>query len=392
MTTSEALRQIGAVATQAADELDAHESRHSADAAALTAATQAIADQAVLIADLRRQLADSQIPAKPPMLPRPAKGNGIYYLEDLRLGIRDALQHVRKLGGGILSCDTGTYEDAGFGGEGNACMFVPPGVTLLGRGSAHTFFRVKPHSMTAAERAKIPTTAPQTNPLKVMQVHKDGSPLWDVKVEGFTVLGTDQGGANYTGILFAYNPRLKVRDVVGKANRGSLNSPPGETGTFSLLQCPDAEFWNSGTDGLDDETGKKVSGAGFAINSSPRVKLRDCFGIRSGHSHGLAAWNSPDGQTWGFVSTDNGIALGSDTNGHTGAGLNHEQSGGWVHRGPVLGGNTLADIRHYSNVGDTKALTVEGLVKRDGKPFTVRLAKNQTSRPVLVNCPAPFFT
>lgn len=66
MTTSEALRQFAPVLTQAADQIDGLTAQHDGDAAALTAATQAIADQAVLIADLRRQLEEKPAPSTVP--------------------------------------------------------------------------------------------------------------------------------------------------------------------------------------------------------------------------------------------------------------------------------------------------------------------------------------
>jgi hypothetical protein len=334
-------------------------------------------------------LPDDPLPDVPVEPPRPT-GPGVYYWEDLEpLGHQGAVRMVQSLGGGTLSYPSGDFEIAGFGDEGSAGLFFPPKVVPWGQGSELTRFFLAEDSMTAAQAAKIPTKKLSSNPLKIIQVHKAGHPSSPVRAHGFSVHGRDQAGAGYSGVVFAYNPALKVEDVVAAGVVGSMNSPPGETAAVGVMECPNHLLTGVRADGRNTETGERTSAAGISLANSPGGKLRGCGGSYMGHSHGLTAWQSPNGETWDFVATNNGIpGGGGDQFGHVGTGLNHEQSGNWKHHRPMLGWNTLGDVRLYSNKKNEPRALLEDVVKLDGARMVVRLDKKQTTKPTLVRCPA----
>jgi len=292
---------------------------------------------------------------------------------------------VAALGGGTLVAPEGVFECDGFAQYEGTCGFhLPAGVGLVGAGPG-TQLRVRPRSMTAAQRATIPAASPSrpTNQLNVVTAAGGAGTVF----ADFAVHGSDQDGALYNGLRLSRIAAPTVRDVLVRGIPGDLNSPPGETFGVNVYRSDGARLTRVEVDGRDD-AGRRVGAAGIGTNSVTDVELRDCSAHHLAHSHGLAMWQTERLTSWGFAASDNGGPSG----GHAAAGLNHERSSRCVHHAPRLGRNTLCEVRYWSDRSDTGGHELHDLVMVDDGPLDIWLSREQHTAPELVDCPPPVYT
>lgn len=334
-----------------------------------------------------RGIAAPPNPSTPPPV-RPT-GAGYYPVENYGGDINAAATAVAAAGGGTVTLPAGTFSATGFAQNGNSAgFFLPQGVSLAGSGVDQTFLQVAPDTMTTTQANTIPTAPGTTNQLHVLWVH--GGNTSPASVSQLTVTGTPQNGNLYNGVRISRLVNPTVTDVKVVGIPGNNNSPPGETFGVNVFSSPGATLTRVEVDGRSPTTGLKVGAAGIGLNSSDNVTLTDCHSHHSGYSHGFAGWQSDNVTSSNFWSHDNGGGTGTVTGGsNQAAGLNHERCSTSVHHSPTLGGNTLAEVRYWSDQGDTTGHALDHVTITDGGSFDIKIANQQTSHPALTSSPTP---
>ena len=324
-------------------------------------------------------------------MPRPT-GAGIFALEDLGVGrnLQAALDKVVTLAAKpTLTLPSGVFEAPGFSRSsiGQWVSFkIPDNVSLLGSGIG-TVLQTVPNSMTAADAARVPpkgSPVTSVNPLYTLGWgHGNGTLLGQ-----FTVRGTPQNGNFFGGMRGSYTQNPVLRDMWFQAIPGYLNSPPGETYAFSLHRADGARVLRVDCDGRDS-TKKRVGAVGMGITASNNTEYIDCTTHDMAFSHGAVWWHCNGIVTRNFSSRYNGTGrVDGGGGGTSGAGLNHETCTNTRHYSPILGNNSLTEIRYYSNSGaDTGSHVLDGVSIRDSGPLDIVIERNQRTKPQLTNCP-----
>jgi hypothetical protein len=335
-------------------------------------------------------------------------GTGIYAIEDLT-GIGD----YTTIGGFIAACNkintmtampngrrtltlpAGTWVAEGFAQSiGNIAILIPDGVDVVGSGPTRTTFLVRPDSITSSQAA-------QPGGVYVMHWQKGTGGV----LAQFGIRGTRQRvngtGADviYTGLICYKQTNPFLTDMLFQGMPGNLNSPPGETANVGFNNGSGGTILRVESEGRDYLTGVKTSAAGIACNSNPGVTFRDCYSHHMGYSHGFAFWQSPNITTYNCRSENNGTTGALNALGGTvGCGFNMEKSAGSIHYSPIVGFNTLAELRYYGREdndpwsGDTTGHQVFDLVLTDSGSLNIRIDNAQTTLPILTRCPSPVYS
>jgi hypothetical protein len=350
----------------------------------------------------------SPVVVTPPLdMPRPT-GTGYYAIESLS-GIGDyttvagfiaacnQINGLTAMGNGrrTLTLPAGVWSAPGFAQSiGNIGILVPDGVDIVGSGPTRTIFQVAPDSITAAQRDQ---------PGGVYLMH------WQKSTGGvlaqFGLRGTRQrvGGTGpdiiYSGLICYKTVNPQLTDMLVQGFPGNLNSPPGETANIGFNNGSGGLILRLESDGRDYVTGLKTSAAGIACNTNPGITFRDCYSHHMGYSHGFAFWQSTNVTTYSCRSENNGtLGSGGALGGTVGDGFNMEKSAGSIHYNPIVGGNTLCELRYYGRAdgdawsGDTTGHQVFDLVLSDGGALDIRIDNAQVTLPVLTRCPAPVYS
>lgn len=318
-------------------------------------------------------------------LDRPV-GPGIFALEDLGVGkdLQAAMDKVVRLAAKpTLTLPNGTFEAPGFrrSSIGQWVSFkIPDNVSLLGSGIG-TIIQTAPDSMTADDAARVPpkgSPVTSVNPLYTLGWgHGNGTLIGQ-----FQVRGTPQNGNFFGGMRGSYTQNPVLRDMWFRGIPGYLNSPPGETYAFSLHRADGAKVYRVDCDGRDDD-GKRIGAVGMGITSSSNTEYYDCHAHDMAFSHGAVWWQCNGITTYNFRSRYNGTGRADGGGGGTsGAGLNHETCSNTRHYAPILGHNSLTEVRYYSNSGgDTGPHLLDNVQIVDGGELDVVIERNQRTRP-----------
>lgn len=346
-------------------------------------------------------------------------GAGIYAIEDLGIsgwgnipgagGLAKALAKVATLtaapdGTRTLTLPEHVFSLNGFSQSANYLgLLVPASVGIVGSGRG-TIIEVVQDSMTQAQSDSWERYGLAYGNVNLMHIMLTMNAPAGTTYAQFHLRGQRQkvGGVGrdhyYNGwkLQGATNP-VTVSDVLISGVPGYLNSPPGETFGMNLLGCNRTKLNRVEVDGRNYLTGVKQGACGIGTNNSSNMEMRDCYTHHMGYSHGLALWQSQNLTTWNFRSEYNGT-LGSG--GTVGAGLNHEKTFNTLHYSPMLGFNSMTEIRYYGggvapNAGSTDGHKLHNAVVTDSGQLGIWIEeaqRNGSGEISYINCPPPVFT
>lgn len=342
-------------------------------------------------------------PPPPPPGPTPLPtGAGIFTFQQTRQPTIQAAsawvatQAPNIFGVRILTFPAGVYPivpDFGGPSGSNAACTLSPKVNHIGQGRAYTIWQVN-GTFRAGTQDPLPTTG--TNSLYV--VKQDGGasltfqgiqiddatfPIVDLRTHnnaGGT--NTQLGKAIPHNIMRMHsqsNPTITDVKIIG--GQGLLNTPPGETFSFNLWVCTNAQFFDCEIDGV----GKAAAlfGVNGNQNGSP-VTFTRCYAHDSGHSHGFAMFQAGPVDRVDCISNNNGGVGGS-----AGAGFNSEGCAASTGLRDIAVGNTLTSYRYEAgpvdgggNISNHKLTDCVG----SGAPYAIWTEKLQTSQPIMSGC------
>lgn len=342
-------------------------------------------------------------PPPPPPGPTPLPtGPGIYtYAATGQSTIQAASawvagQPANVFGVRILTFPAGTYTIVpDFGGPtgSNAACVLSPKVNHIGQGRAFTIWQVN-GTFRAGTQDPLPTTG--TNSLYVIKQDGGASLTFQgigIDAATFPIIDlrtlNNAGGANAQinkaipyNVMRMHNQSNPIaRDMKIIGGQGTANTPPGETFSFNLWACTNAQFFDCEIDGVGKAGA--LFGANGNNNGSP-VSFTRCYAHDSGHSHGFAMFQVGVVNRTDCRSDDNGFGTG----GSAGAGYNNEGSGPVNAVNDMGTGNTLALYRFEAGPVDGGAnLTTHKLTNCTGSgPYAIWTEKLQTSQPIMSGC------
>ena len=226
--------------------------------------------------------------------------------------------------------------------------------SLTGAGSSQT--RIEMKAKTSTKASGVPTADFQTNQLYVLSF-RTGTPM----VKGFTLTGGDQGHL-YNGLRIGETVNARVSDVRVTSVPGNNYFPPGETFGINDWKTDGSVYDNITVDGSG------IGAAGFGINSSKNIAIKNSKFINNFHSMGVTFWDTSG--TMDLTDVD-------VTNNRTG--VNFENDRGVSNLTRVKFGNrqggTPADIVLASTKGSVK-LTVTDPILPAGQKLKILAPAN----------------
>ena len=196
-------------------------------------------------------------------------------------------------------------------------------------------------SMATSNLPKWTSTATADPYMLIDAIGPSSSARISVEFSNFSIRGTDLGQGNeypYQGLRLEKCTNSLIENVFISGITGTMNYPPGETGSVNLFDCvgsswdnPAVTINNLEVDGR--RGGVKVSSSPVMINAckymifnSPYLHHARCGG------GGLAWWWCEDGQ----VNNGRSEHIGSGTGTQTGYCFNHEESTRITYDNPIM--------------------------------------------------------
>lgn len=161
--------------------------------------------------------------------------------------------------------------------EGTLDGLVLGGPRQVGRGVGRAVLRMRAHTSTRA--SAVPTRFPATNQLSLVRLRSTVR-----EFGGFTILGTPQGHL-YNGLRVDRGRRFRVHDVRVARVPGRASAPPGETFGLNDYRTTGGQYTRVEIDGAG------VGAAGFGVNGSRNITIRNSYSHDNRYSMGFAFWH-----------------------------------------------------------------------------------------------------